>query len=426
MKLDVLRPGWDQLQEEGIVNAEGARLFRSDGSSLLDAAGQFGVNAIGFGRKDIADVIAETIWKRSHLSPTLQCPERIALAEVLKQKWLHPNLDRVHFVNSGSEANEAAIRLARHYHYLRGKRTKWKIISREYSYHGTTMGALSMTTNAFRRKGLEPYLAEMPVVPSCYCAEGESENSVNKALDALRATIESHGADSIAAMIVEPIGASSSGATASPPEYWQEVEELCRQHDILLISDEVVTGFGRTGSRMGYDQAGFVPDIISMAKGLTGGYGALGAVSGRGEIFEVLEAGGLPLFYHTLGGNPPACAAAFENLKVIEEENLLDRVDDMGSRLGELLRPLRFQKGVKDVRGVGMLWAVEVEPLPGLDIKPSALIVKKGIEKGVFYWPGGVSEDHNIICFAPPFTVSEEDLIRMVVVLEDVISELYL
>ena len=418
-----------------IARAKGARLYEKDGRALLDAGGQAGVNNVGYGREEVVAVAMATMGNIGHLSPTLACDERLALIATLRDKWLPAELSRLQFVNSGSEAAEFAIRLARQHFVQRGLSSKWKIVGRRPGYHGTTLGALSVTGNQMRRTDFEPYLFRAPFIPAHgpgpgdYCAP-QPESDLSSA-EALARVVDEEGAHTVAAFIAEPVIASSTGASAPPPGYWPRIEEICRENDILIICDEVVSGFGRTGPRMGSAHGPVTPDIMTFAKGLSGGYAPLGGVAASEEVYDPLARRRRSIMPHTMGGHPLACAVANEVLSIIERECLLDRIPKISAHMRTRLAPLYDHPAVAAVRGVGLLWAVEFEP--DAFEKPAAApdrlsmrIVSEAARRGVLFWPGGSSDEHDLICLAPPFITSETEVDQMASVLAACIDDLCL
>jgi adenosylmethionine-8-amino-7-oxononanoate aminotransferase len=355
----------------------------------------------------------------------------------LRRSWLPERLSRVHLVNSGSEAAETAIKLARQYHRHRGDDRRWRVVGRRSSYHGVTLGALSACGHTSRRRGFEPLLHEFPLAPACYplrcglCGDqsGGKGGCTLACADAVEATILAAGPETVSAFIAEPIVGTSGGALVPPDGYWPRVQEICRRHGILLIIDEVITGFGRTGRRLGIDHFGIEPDIMTAAKGLTGGYAPLGAVIATDAVIEPLLRAGDDIMFHTFGGHPPACAAANAVLAILERERLVERAAEYGERLGQRLRDvLGKHPNVAEVRGRGMLWAVELVA-DRETLEPFAAarhltidIIKAGIERGVFYYPGGTGDYGDVIILGPAFTISEQEIDLMATTLRDSID----
>lgn len=430
-----LMPPWPAVpsaQFPEFARASGVWLYTVDGRRILDAAGQACVANIGYGRKEVAAAVARALEDFTHALPPFATPQRLQLVNTLRSKWLPPGLTRIHFVNSGSEAADAAIRLARQYQLAKGRASRWKVIGRDASYHGVTLGALSVSGHAERREGFEPLLSKMPLAPACYplrCEDCAGQSGCNlRCADRLQALIESEGADTVAAFIGEAIVGTSGGALVPPDDYWARIQSICRRHDILLMIDEVITGFGRTGRRFAFEHWGIEPDVVITAKGFTGGYAPLAAVITTDSVIAPLVAKGDMMMFHTCGGHPAACAAANEVLETIDREGLIERAAQLGAYLDQKLTQLRRHPNVAEARGRGLLWAVELvrdkgtlERFPREDHFTLA-IVRAGMERGVLFYFGGTGEHRDIICLAPAFIIERSEIDRMVEVLEQSID----
>lgn len=407
-----------------VTRAEGAYLYTEDGRDILDAAGGAIVVNVGHGRERVAKAIARECEQLTYVVPPWSTPSREALVEELRQHWLHPKLTRVHLACGGSEANESAIKLAVQYHAAKGDTGRTKILSRDVSYHGTTITTAAVSGHPARKKGLAGILQDFPSVPTPYplrCPLGPHHPDAGQYYaDELEKVVLSEGADTIAALIAEPINGSSGGAIAPPDDYWPRVRKILDKHGILLILDEVMTGFGRTGRKFGCDHYDLVPDILVAGKGLAGGYAAIAGTYATDEIADAIVAGGLDVMFHTFGALPHSCAAATEVLKILREEKLVERSAEIGERLGERLRrDLSNHPHVAEVRGKGLLWAVElVENRDTLERFPLSAhitnrVVGKGLAEGVFFYPGGTGEVRDIICIGPPFVIGEPEIDRI-------------
>ena len=416
----------------GLVSADGVYLVTAGGQRSLDAGGQACVSNIGYGRAEVADVAAKALLSLTHALPPVQTPQRIRLVQRLTEAWLPPELHRIHFVNSGSEAVDAAIRLARQHHLASGRPGKWKVIGREASYHGVTIGALGVSGHTQRRRGLEPLLSTVPLAPACYplrCRHCASTRRCSlQCAEGLEALIEREGADSIAAFIAEPIVGTSGGALVPPDDYWPRVQEICRRHQVLLIVDEVITGFGRTGRKFAFQHWDLKPDMVLVAKGFTGGYAALAALITTQRVIGPLLASNQSIMFHTFGGHPAACAVADKVLEILEREALVERAAQLGVYLANKLSRLRAHPQVAEVRGRGLLWAVEiVRNKTTLEQFPETAgvtldIIRAGVERGVLFYFGGTGEHRDVICIAPAFVITTEEIDRLVEVLEQSID----
>jgi adenosylmethionine-8-amino-7-oxononanoate aminotransferase len=346
---------------------EGALLYDAEGREYLDAlsGGVFAVLA-GYGREEIARAMYEQAKRLPYTSPyATASPVLVELARRLAT--LTPgDLDASFFCNSGSEAVEAAIKLARQYHEARGESRRYKVISLRRGYHGATMGALSATGwspgfGVFRRSSdpMVPgvgFANAMP--PYCYrCELGLRHPDCGLACaTTIEQAILGSDPELVSCVIVEPV-LSTAGCIVPPPGYLAAVREVCDEYGVLMISDEVVCGFGRTGRWFGVDHAGVMPDIIAVAKGMTSGYAPMAAAIARREIAEAI-----PVFFdvHTYGGHPISAAAALTNLEIIEREELVENAAKVGAHLLAMLETLREHHVVGDVRGLGLFAAVEL------------------------------------------------------------------
>ncbi len=421
---------FDELE---IVSADGAYLVTGDGRRILDASAGAVVGNIGWGRQEVADVAATSLVNLTYALPPFATPERLELAERLTRDWLPGEMPGICFFGSGSEANEAAMRLARQYQIAKGRESRWKIVGRDVSYNGTTMATLAVGGHDSRRKGFEPMMQAMPHAPACYCLRcpfGKTHPSCNVACASeLEAIIEREGPDTVAAFHAEPITGTSGGALVPPDGYWSTIVDVCKRYDILLIADEVLTGFGRTGECMAVDHWSLEPDIIVLGKGMSGGYAAMSAVATTARIPQAMAAAGLAPMFHTYGGHPAQCAAASKVLEILDREQLVERVQELGPKLGEKLRSLRSNPFVADVRGRGFLYAVEiVQDKDTLEMFPADAgitfkIMESTVARDVFTYFGGTGTVRDIINVAPPFIVTEEEMDRIVSALDEAITE---
>ena len=404
-----------------IDRASGMYLFTTEGDKILDAAGGAIVANIGHGRQRVVDKVAEATLNYTYVVPPWITPSRRALVEALEAHWLPEELRRIHITSGGSEAVESAMKLALQYHAARGETRRNQIISRSVSYHGTTVATTAISGHPARKKGLEHALPHYPSVATPYplrCPLGSHHPDAGAYYaDLLRETIVAEGAETIAALLAEPITGSSGGAIVPPADYWPRVRKICDEFGVLLILDEVMTGFGRTGLPFGYQHWDITPDILVSGKGLAGGYAPLGGVFATEAIGATIEAAGMSVMFHTFGAHPAACAAGAEVLNIIIEERLVERAARMGALLHDrLVEVFSNHPHVAEVRGQGLLQAIEVvQDLDTLSQFPAEdgvtnRIVAKGLENGVFYYGGGTGEVRDILCMGPPFIVEESHI----------------
>lgn len=419
-----------------VARAEGAYLYTPEGRPILDAAGGAIVGNIGYGREEVAEVAARTLREFGYVLPTWMTPQKARLVERLQQSWLPEGITRATFVSGGSESVDAAVRLARQHHVRAGRLERWKVIGTDLSYHGVTLSGLSVGHHAPRRVGLEPLLYNMPKAPAPYSLEeslGRSETTfLQKAADYVEQAILEAGPETVAAFIAEPITGSAGGAIVPPAGYWKRVAEICRSYGVLLIADEVMTGFGRTGLPFGVEHEGVTPDIMVSGKGLSGGYAPAGGVYATEDVVAPLTAAQQDLMFYTFAALPMVCAVADKVLEIMERESLVERAATMGARLRERLKSIEDHPNVAEVRGRGLMLGVEfvkdketLERFPKED-KFAAKVVAAGLERGVFFYPAGSGPVHDAILIGPPFIITDEDIDLMVdtlrAALEDVRS----
>ncbi len=415
-----------------LAGAEGNYLIAADGRRILDAAGGAIVVNIGHGRAEVAEAVAEGLKNLTYAVPTFATEPRSRLVERLMTKWLPAGLTRAGFTSGGSESVDAAIRLARTHHLAAGRPQRWKVIGREQSYHGITFAAMSAGGHANRRQGFEPLLLDFPKAPSHYCLTCSLGRTTpdcrEEAADKLEEVILREGPETIAAFIAEPVVGGAAGAVVPPDNYWPRVREICDRHGVLLIADEVMCGFGRTGKKFAVDHWGVVPDIMVGGKGLAGGYAPMGGVYATDDVIAPLVESGMDMMFYTFTGHPASCAAADKVLEILEREDLVARAAKMGALLRERLAKLEEHPNVAEVRGIGLLQAVEFvrdkETLERFD--PSDQFTRKitaiGLQKGVFFYPAGSGEAQDLVLLGPPFTITEEEIDMIGTVLEETID----
>ncbi|THB76725.1 MAG: aspartate aminotransferase family protein [Desulfobacteraceae bacterium] len=412
-----------------LVRGEGVYVYDEKGREYLDAIAGIGVVNIGYGRERVADAMARQAAQLSYAAPNIFNNEPTRrLAEYLA-RLLPGDLKSVHFTSGGSEAVEAAIKIGRQYYYERGLESKSLVISRWTSYHGATLGALSATGMQGRRKKFAPLLQEWPHIPPAYCyrcSYGKAYPGCSLlCAEELEDTINKMGADRVMAFIAEPVVGAAGAALVPPPEYWPAVRDICARHDILLIADEVITGFGRTGKPFAVNHWDVVPDMITMAKGLGGGYASLGAVGVSTRIRGVFKEKHMP-FDHifTFMSNPVSTAAAYEALQIWAEENLTDQAAQMSGYLFDQLAGLQQDHPmIGDIRGLGLMAGIELvadrstkEPFP-VERTAAKAVGRVALENGLVVYPatgvvGGVRGD--IISLFPPLIFTRQHVDELV------------
>ena len=415
-----------------IARAKGAYLYQQDGKEILDAGGGAIVVNVGHGRQEVAAAMSKAAQNTSYVLPGWMTPEREALAEELRSHWLPPGLTRIHLCSGGSEANEAAIKIAVQYHAAKGRPGKNKILARSLSYHGTTITTAGVSGHASRKLGLEGLLDKYPSIETPYplrCPLGRQE-ALGYYIDNLKQTIAAVGGEKIAALIAEPMNGSSGGAITPPDGYWQQVAAVLKQHDILLILDEVMTGFGRIGERFGLDFYGITPDIMVAGKGMASGYAAIAGTYSTDEIAQTLADSPYDVMFHTFSSLPSSCAAAVSVLKILREEELVSRVKKLGAQLKDRLHETLGQHPhVAEIRGEGLLIGLEIvkdretlEPFP-LEERITDKLVGRALNQGVFFYPGGTGEVRDMLCIGAPFIIGDKEIDKMTAALQASLAE---
>ena len=357
---------YDEHSEVPImVRGEGTRVYDANGTEYFDGLSGLFTNMLGHGRADIAAAAAEQmttmaffpLWTYAH-------PKAIELAEKIAS--LAPgDLNRVFFTSGGAEANESAWKLARQYHKMRGDTDRYKVISRDVAYHGTTLGALTITSLEGYRQPFEPLVPGAVKVPAVNFYRAEQYGDDFEAFGLWQAhqieeAILREGPDTVAAVFLEPVQ-NAGGCFTPPPNYWKSVREICDRYGVILVSDDVICAFGRLGTWFGGQKFDYVPDIITCAKGITAGYAPLGAMIVSDRLAEPFQHGDAS-FVHgfTWSGHPVSCAVALKSIEIMENENVLENVLANQDYFRESLLGLKDIPIVGDVRGTGYFWGVEL------------------------------------------------------------------
>ena len=347
-----------------IARGSGVYLYDRDGNRYLDAASGAAVASLGHGNEEIAETLYRQAATLSYAHPSkFASTPMVELAERLREH-APQGLGRVYFTSGGSEATEAAMKLARQYHLAAGNPARYKTLSRRISYHGATLGALSVSGQQSRRQPFRPMLMAEPSVSPAYryrCALCQSCNACSLACaDDLERAIVEQGPEEVAAFIAEPIVGSSIPGSYPPDEYWHRIREICDRHGVLFIADEVMSGNGRSGKWWAVQHTAVVPDIIATAKGIGAGYAPLGALLVAEHVYDAVRRKGSFRHGHTYAGNPVSCAVGCKVLDIIERDRLLDNVTRMGEKLLRRLREtLEEHPNIGEIRGRGLLLGIE-------------------------------------------------------------------
>lgn len=416
-----------------IERAEGSWLIAPGGRRILDAAGGAIVASLGHGRSEVAEAVARALRNASYVVPPFLTPERERLVRRLRERWLPAALTRVYLASGGSEAMDAAIRIARQHHVAAGHPERTEILSRRVSYHGATLSTLAVGDHAGRRAGLEPLLPPEHKLPACYCLRCplglEHPSCAVACADSLEETIDRLGSGRVAAFVAEPIVGSSGGALLPPEDYWPRIGEICRRHGVLLVADEVMTGFGRTGRRFAIEHFGIEPDLLVSGKGLAAGYAPICGVFATDAVVEPLARAGADVMFYTYGAHPAACAAAERVLEILETEKAVEAAERAGRELRARLSGLEGHSNVAEIRGLGLLIAVEIvrdretlEPFPP-EARLTQRIIAAGLHRDVFFYPGGSGDGRSVILLGPAFNIGHAEIETLVQALEAAIDE---
>ncbi len=411
-----------------IVRGEGCYLFDESGRRYLDACGgAFTVN-LGHGVTEIAAAVGQQATTLGYVNGTAfsHDPVEEFAAEIAR---LSPgDLELVYPLGSGSEAVEAALKLARQYWVETGRPEKRKLLTLTPSYHGNTLLAMSVSARPHYSTLFQDWMVEVVRAPTPYAyrcgCRGAEPYCAACSGSAVEEAIMRAGADTVAALIAEPVGGSSTGASVPPPGYWKRVREACDRHQVLLIADEVLTGAGRTGTWSALEPYGVAPDIMTLGKGIAGGYVPLSAVvTTRGVADAIARGSGALAHAQTFSHHPVLCAAGVATLRYLRERRLIERCAEMGRALHRRLEELRGLPLVGDVRGRGLLAGIEFvadpesrEPLPRSAAFAESF-TQAALDIGLVVWPNvGHADGRNgdLVMLAPPFVVTQEQIDEIV------------
>jgi beta-alanine--pyruvate transaminase len=409
-----------------VVSAEGNYYQSADGRQILDGLSGLWCCGAGHNRKEIAEAITKQLATLDY-SPGFQFGHPLSFELANRLKAMTPEgLDYVFFSNSGSEAVETSLKMARAYWRLKGMPTKTKLIGRVKGYHGVNFGGISLGGIGPNRKLFGTLLDadHLPhtLLPENAFSKGMPEQGAELA-DQLEELVALHDASNIAAVIVEPF-AGSAGVIVPPKGYLPRLRAICDKHDILLIFDEVITGFGRTGHPFGSDAFGVVPDIMNVAKGLTNGVIPMGATIARHDIYQTFMSQGGPDYMvefphgYTYSAHPVACAAGLAALSLFEQEQHADRAREMAPYFESALHSLKGSPLITDIRNFGLAGALQIDPYPGEPARRPYEIAMKCWERGIYVRYGG-----DTLQLGPSLVIEKDEIDRLVNVLGDVMSE---
>ena len=410
------------------VEAHGSTIVDANGREYLDAAGGAIVVNVGHGRVEIARVMAEQAGRLAYAHGSAFTTEPVEAYAAEVARYLPVDGPAIYPVSGGSEAIETALKLARAYHLANGDGDRWIVVARWGSYHGNSLGALDLSGRKPLRRPYESWLGRFRHVSAAYPYRAgiKGSNALGRAEELaaeLDRLIVAAGPDTVAAFVAEPIVGATLAAVEPPEGYWSAIAEVCRAHGVLLIADEVMTGFGRTGRWFGLDHWGVRPDILVAAKGATSGYWPFGFVAASGRIHDAVRAAGPFVHGFTYSHAPVGAAVAREVLRILQEEQLVEASAEQGHRLRTLLEAaLATHPHVGEIRGRGLLVGVELVADRATRAPfPRAARVTEGIvaaaqERGVLLYSGtGVADgvDGDTILLGPPFVVTDDELTRI-------------
>ena len=421
------------------VGGDGVYIVDNKGQRYLDACGGAAVSCLGHSDETVRRAIHEQVDKLAFVHSGFFTTDVMEALGGRLAALAPAGLDRVYLVSGGSEAMEAALKLTRQYFLEAGQPDRVRIIARQQSYHGNTLGALATGGNLLRRAPFAPLLMDaVSHIPACYPyrhqADGESlEAYGQRSAQALEDEILRLGPKTVAAFVAEPVVGATAGALVPAPGYFKRIREICDQYGVLLILDEVMCGMGRTGSLFACEQEGISPDLLITAKGLGAGYQAIGALLVSGKIFDtVLDGSGFFQHGHTYMGHATACAAAMAVLDVIERDDLLSNIRTQGETLNRLLHEhFDDHPNVGEVRGRGLFQAIELVADRGSKapfdpaLKVHALIKNNAMKRHMMCYPmGGTADGANgdHVLLAPPYIVSDDQIKDIVIRLKEAVD----
>jgi hypothetical protein len=419
-----------------IVRAEGCYLYDSAGKRYLDGCGGAYVVNVGHGVSEIADAIGCQAATVAYVNGTVFTNDAVEELAAELAPLCPGDLDLVFPLTSGSEAVEAALKIARQYWIEGGQTEKQKVIAFAPSYHGNTLLAMSASSRESYRSSFRPWLVPVAHAPAPYAyrceCRGQPPLCAACSGDSLEATILREGPETIAALIAEPVGGSATGASVPAPGYWRRVRQICNRYDVLWVADEVLTGAGRTGTWSALEPYGVHPDLLILGKGIAGGYAPLSAVVAPRRLIDCLaKHSGVVLHAQTFSHHATLCAAGVATIRYLRKHQLVERCRVIGKVLHESLGQLRSSSLVGDIRGRGLLAGIEFvadretrRPFPRA-ARVAETFADVALEQGLVVWPnsGHLSDSTGDLgLLAPPFIISQEQIEEMIALLQQVLE----
>lgn len=424
-----------------IAAGEGCYLFDNTGKQYFDGSGGAAVSCLGHGDSCVIAAIKQQLDKVAYAHTSFFTSEPAEELADFLIKHAPDKLNRVYFVSGGSEAVEAALKLARQYFIEIGQSSRYRVIARRQSYHGNTLGALGAGGNLWRREPFSPLMVETSHISPCYEYRGKAENESHedyglRVASELESEILRLGPESVMAFIAEPVVGATLGAVPAVAGYFKRIRDICDQYGILLILDEVMCGMGRTGSLFACEQDGIAPDILTIAKGLGAGYQPIGAMLCSSQIYSAIENGtGFFQHGHTYLAHPTACAAGLAVVRAILDRDLLSAVNTMGATLNsELNRQFGQHPNIGDIRGRGLFLGLELvadretKTTFAVEKQINRKLKKAAFDAGLICYPmGGTIDGKNgdHVLLAPPFIMSTEQIDEVVGKLNTAITTVF-
>lgn len=420
-----------------VQSGKGVFLYDREGKRYLDASSGAITASIGHGVQEIADAMREQAGKVSFVYRSQFTSEPAERLAKKLSEWTPGNDYWSFFVNSGSEATETAMKIAVQYWQEQGRNGKNKVLSRRMSYHGITLGALSMSGHVARRRRFAPLLEDLPVVapPYCYrCPFQMTHPACGLACaEDLGTAIKRIGSEHIAAFIAEPVIGAAGGAVVPPQGYYERIKEICDSNDMLFIADEVMTGIARTGAMFAMEHYGVEPDIMALGKGMSAGYTPIAATLVKDRVVEpIMNGSNVVMAGHTFSANPQSAAVSLAVLEYIEMHRLEESAERSGADLLTRLNKLAERYGmIGDVRGKGLLLGLEFvadresRRLFPADLAITSRMVDQAFSKGLLLYPaaGGVDGEGDAVLIAPPLVIRDEEIDLLMQLLEETIRE---
>ncbi len=394
-----------------VSGGEGVFLHTTDGRKILDGAGGAIVANIGYGRPEIGEAAKRALTGMGYVAPPWPTENRLRLIERILDRWVpsapgETGLTRCFLVSGGSESVDTAMRVARQYQVAKGRTERWRVAGRATSYHGATIATLSVANHDRRREPFGPMLADHPKIDPI-------------STEAAIKDLEAADPETLAAVILEPIVGSSGAALLSESDYWSTIRQFCTDHDILLIADEVMTAYGRTGTKMGFEHFGPAPDVLVGGKGLGGGYAAIGAVLAKEFVADALAEVGDNIMFFTFSGLEVSVAIADQVLRILEDEDLVNRAAKMGAVLRARLEDeFGDHPHVGDIRGRGLMQGLELvkdrEAGTTFGGALTPAIIRETFKRDCWIYPAGSARVPDGLMFGPAFIISEAELDQLV------------